>query len=151
MSKKPPPMMGQMDDEEMSTPMEMKANSPKKEESPMDDFQKADSEPETQLLSLSPDFVKGQKEMKAGMPVSVVVQGNVTDMRDDGSVVIEVKRMDRVGGNPPPLGSGERFEDLKTKLSGKKGVTDPAALAASIGRKKYGSARFQALSQGGKD
>ena len=32
------------------------------------------------------------------------------------------------------------FKKLKNKLDHKKGVTDPAALAASIGRKKYGVA-----------
>lgn len=32
------------------------------------------------------------------------------------------------------------FKKLKNKLAHKKGVTDPAALAASIGRKKYGAA-----------
>ena len=32
------------------------------------------------------------------------------------------------------------FDKLKKKLSGRKGVTDPGALAATIGRKKYGKA-----------
>ncbi len=31
------------------------------------------------------------------------------------------------------------FDALKAKLAKRKGVTDPAALAASIGRKKYGA------------
>lgn len=31
-----------------------------------------------------------------------------------------------------------RFDALKEKLSKRKGVTNPAALAAFIGRKKYG-------------
>lgn len=47
----------------------------------------------------------------------------------------------------PPLGSGERFARFKGELS-RKGIRDPAALAASIGRKKYGAARFAALSRG---
>ena len=34
----------------------------------------------------------------------------------------------------------EGFAKLKGELSHEKGVTDPAALAASIGRKKYGAA-----------
>lgn len=49
----------------------------------------------------------------------------------------------------PPLGSGERFAALKGQLS-RKGVRDPAALAASIGRKKFGPKRFNALSRGGR-
>lgn len=46
-------------------------------------------------------------------------------------------------------GGGGRFAALKKKLS-KKGVKNPAALAASIGRKKYGTAKFQAMSTRGR-
>ena len=35
------------------------------------------------------------------------------------------------------------FDKLKGQLAGKKGVTDPGALAASIGKKKYGAKKFQ--------
>lgn len=35
-------------------------------------------------------------------------------------------------------GGGGRFAALKAKLSGEKGVKDPGAVAAAIGRKKYG-------------
>ncbi len=49
-----------------------------------------------------------------------------------------------------PLGQGGRFAALKSKLSKQPGVTDPAALAASIGRKKYGAKRFNALAAKGK-
>jgi hypothetical protein len=38
------------------------------------------------------------------------------------------------------------FKKLKGKLSREKGVTDPAALAASIGRRKYGAAGMAAKS-----
>ena len=50
----------------------------------------------------------------------------------------------------PKLGSGARFAALKDKLSDESGVDDPAALAASIGRKKYGAARFAGLAGKGK-
>ena len=50
----------------------------------------------------------------------------------------------------PKLGSGARFAALEKKLAGKPGVTDPGALAASIGRKKYGAAKFQSLAAKGK-
>jgi len=46
------------------------------------------------------------------------------------------------------LGQGGRFAALKKKLSGK--VSDPAAVAASIGRKKYGTKKFQKLAAKGK-
>jgi len=42
------------------------------------------------------------------------------------------------------LGSGARFAALKAKLAGR-GIRDPGALAAHIGRQKYGKARFHAL------
>lgn len=45
----------------------------------------------------------------------------------------------------PPLGTGERFKQLKGKLADK-GAHDPAALAAWIGRKKYGAKKMGELS-----
>ena len=47
------------------------------------------------------------------------------------------------------LGSGKRFASLKQRLA-KKGAKNPGALAASIGRKKYGAKRFAKLSAKGK-
>jgi len=47
------------------------------------------------------------------------------------------------------LGQGGRFAALKQKL-GKKGARNPGALAAFIGRRKYGKARFQKLSVKGR-
>ncbi len=47
------------------------------------------------------------------------------------------------------LGSGARFKALKSKLSAK-GAKNPGALAAYIGRKKYGAKKFAKLSAGGK-
>lgn len=49
----------------------------------------------------------------------------------------------------PKLGSGKRFASLKQRL-GRKGAKNPGALAASIGRKKYGTKRFAKLSVKGK-
>jgi hypothetical protein len=51
----------------------------------------------------------------------------------------------------PKLGSGARFAKLKAALSHKPGVTDPAALAASIGRKKYGAEKMQSMARAGKN
>ena len=45
------------------------------------------------------------------------------------------------------LGSGKRFAALKGKLAKKGGVTNPGALAAWIGRKKYGDKKFDSLAQ----
>ena len=47
------------------------------------------------------------------------------------------------------LGGGGRYEKLVGELE-KKGVKDPAALSAAIGRKKYGKAKFQSLAAKGR-
>ena len=49
----------------------------------------------------------------------------------------------------PKLGSGKRFAQLKAELAAR-GAKDPGALAAAIGRKKYGKKRFQQLGQKGR-
>lgn len=48
----------------------------------------------------------------------------------------------------PKAGSGERFKALVRKLRGK--VKDPKAVAASIGRKKYGRKRFAEMAAKGR-
>lgn len=59
----------------------------------------------------------------------------------------------------PKLGTGARFEALRRKLASRKGetrtgksrkVTNPGALAAWIGRRKYGAKRFAQLSAKGR-
>ena len=50
----------------------------------------------------------------------------------------------------PKLGSGKRFDQLTEALSRRGNVQNPKALAASIGRKKYGKAKFQGLAAKGK-
>jgi hypothetical protein len=52
-------------------------------------------------------------------------------------------------GKMPMLGTGKRFSNLKNKLN-KKGAKDPGALAAWIGRKKFGKKKFQKLAAKGK-
>lgn len=46
------------------------------------------------------------------------------------------------------LGGGGRFQKLERSLKGK--VSDPAAVAASIGRKKYGKQKFQQMAAKGR-
>ena len=45
----------------------------------------------------------------------------------------------------PPLGTGQRFAALKAKLASRPGVTNPGALAAYIGRKKYGASKMASM------
>ncbi len=47
------------------------------------------------------------------------------------------------------LGSGSRFKKLKSELK-KKGAKTPGALAAFIGRKKYGNKKFNAMAKAGR-
>ena len=47
------------------------------------------------------------------------------------------------------LGSGKRFKKLVKQLRGE-GAKTPKALAAFIGRKKYGSKKFTSLEEKGK-
>ena len=49
----------------------------------------------------------------------------------------------------PKLGSGARFKALTKQLAAK-GADNPKALAAYIGRKKYGKAKFQSLAAHGR-
>jgi len=49
----------------------------------------------------------------------------------------------------PRLGSGARFSALTQELASR-GARNPKALAAYIGRKKYGKQKFGKLSAGGK-
>lgn len=49
----------------------------------------------------------------------------------------------------PKLGSGKRFASLTRKL-GKKGIKNPGALAATIGRKKYGAKKMASLAAKGR-
>ena len=60
------------------------------------------------------------------------------------------------GGKSKPsskakAGSGGRFKALTKKLGKKKGIKDPKALAASLGRAKFGKKKFQSMAKAGSD
>ena len=48
------------------------------------------------------------------------------------------------------LGSGARFRALKKSIGHHGGVRNPGAVAASIGRKKYGKTAFQHMASAGR-
>lgn len=48
------------------------------------------------------------------------------------------------------LGGGGRFQKLKGELSHEKGIKNPGALAASIGRKKYGAGKMASMAAKGR-
>jgi hypothetical protein len=67
----------------------------------------------------------------------------------------KVRAGSRIGGahepaSRAPLGSGGRFSALKKKLSHKKGVKNPGALAAAIGRSAHGAKGMARLSAKGR-
>jgi hypothetical protein len=48
------------------------------------------------------------------------------------------------------VGGGGRFSKLKASIAAKGNVSDPGAVAAAIGRRKYGKGRFQAMAAKGR-
>jgi hypothetical protein len=64
-------------------------------------------------------------------------------------VNINIGRSGEMSKKKPKLGTGERFRTLSSSLK-KQGVKNPDALAASIGRKKYGSKKMAAMSAKGR-
>jgi hypothetical protein len=56
----------------------------------------------------------------------------------------------RVTEAKPKLGSGARFKKLSKEIGKSGKVKDPDAVAAAVGRKKYGKKRFQKLAAKGK-
>lgn len=48
------------------------------------------------------------------------------------------------------LGGGGRFEKLEGELDHKKGIKNPGALAASIGKKKYGASKMASMAAKGR-
>jgi hypothetical protein len=49
----------------------------------------------------------------------------------------------------PKLGTGARFAAVKRSVAAS-GARNPAAVAAAIGRKKYGKAKFQKMAAAGR-
>lgn len=71
-------------------------------------------------------------------------------MAENGVRRLAMAKAAKSGKQKPKLGSGKRFSALKKSLAGRKGVTNAGALAAYIGRKKYGAKKFASLGKKGK-
>ena len=61
-----------------------------------------------------------------------------------------IKKTGKSFGKSNRLGGGGRFRQVEHAVAGKKGVYNPAGLAAYIGRRSLGKARFQGLAAAGK-
>ncbi len=59
-----------------------------------------------------------------------------------------LKKTGKFEGKSNKLGGGGRFAQVVAKVKGK--VSDPKAVAAAIGRKSLGKAKFQKLAAAGK-
>ena len=106
------------------------------------------------------DF-KGLVKEGAGAEVLLVVKGRVQTISaaysgesgpcsaamsgagNRGSLTIRISEAALVRGKLPKLGTGDRFSRLKAVLSARDGVRNPGALAAEIGRRKFGKSSFQ--------
>lgn len=72
--------------------------------------------------------------------------------REDVTVPIMKGRRKKKAAKPnpkAPLGQGGRFAAVKQEVAAK-GATNPGALAAWIGRKKYGAKKMAAMSAAGR-
>ena len=61
-----------------------------------------------------------------------------------------IKKSGKSFGKSNKLGGGGRFRQVEHAVAGKKGVYNPAGLAAYIGRKSLGKAKFQKLAAKGR-
>ena len=102
-----------------------------------------------QLMGLDLEDFPGLEDEEEGDKIVIVLSGYVTSVTEDQAIV-SFSHASLVHGKKPPLGSGQRFKMLENELSHKPGIENPGALAAYIGRKKYGKSRFQKLSAAGR-
>lgn len=56
----------------------------------------------------------------------------------------------KITGKPAKLGSGKRFETLVEAIAKRGNVDNPEAVAAAIGRKKYGTKKMSKMAAKGK-
>ena len=77
------------------------------------------------------------------MPLTVVKRTSARAKATPGESYV-------IKGTPPPPGEGGRFKAITKALSKRKGIKNPKALAAWIGRRKWGKKKFQAMAVAGK-
>lgn len=91
---------------------------------------------------------------KSGRPPEVTIADLLRDFAHEmeGAEGEDPAELDPGGPEPGTTGGVEEgsFAKLKNRLAHRKGVTDPAALAASIGRKKLGSKEMTRRSVAGR-
>lgn len=68
----------------------------------------------------------------------------------NGHVSGRVAQPEKGAGMAAPLGSGDRFKALTKKLAARSDVSDPDAVAATIGRRKYGKTGMAQMAAAGR-
>lgn len=96
-----------------------------------------------------PDFMKEAYELGVREALAQYLEKEATKKGQ------KIKPGSLKGGKNEPsskakAGAGGRFQALKSKLGKKPGVKDPGALAAAIGRAKFGKGKFQHMAAKGK-
>jgi hypothetical protein len=69
------------------------------------------------------------------------------------SLHLLAKKLGESSAKPNPkakLGAGGRFAAVEASVAKEPGVRDPGAVAAAIGRKKYGAAKMASMAAKGK-
>jgi len=109
------------------------------------------------------DIIEPSKEInfdrpraQSGMPKSKKAKPDYIDVDKDGNKTepmksaAKSKKMKGGGGKSMTPGGGGRFAKLVSKLKGKgKSEKSAEAIAASVGRKKYGKKKFQEMARKG--
>ena len=109
--------------------------------------------------SLKPYDVHYKKPYGHGSGTIVVEASSKAQARKKGAAMLRVNEHgdfritaieEEKKNTNPRLGSGKRFAALERKLAARGDVSDPRAVAAAIGRRKYGKAEFQKLAARGR-
>jgi hypothetical protein len=118
---------------------------------------KKSSKKKSSFMEESKEITFGNKPMKKGYGGMKYKAGGFPDLTGDGKVtkadVLKGRGVDmkKSGGKSMEPGGGGRFAAMVSKLKGKGKSEDSAkAIAASIGRKKYGKSKFQEMAAAGK-
>lgn len=70
---------------------------------------------------------------------------NMKQLKKSMNKFLDEETSEYAQGGEAKLGTGKRFAKLENKLSQNPDIKDPAAVAAAIGRKKYGAKKFNKL------
>lgn len=113
-----------------------------------DDKEEKDADTDEKEKDAEPEEKKEEPDPSAETDViGTDAEATETEAESDET---EGEEEDEIEEKKPPLGSGERFKKLKKEIGAKGDVRDPGAVAAAIGRKKYGKEKFQKMAAKGR-